>query len=105
MPEFKRIGPRILDHDGKTIETDIRLHNASHIKIEEGKLGTHFLLKFATDDGNGWWVDPRALKELITELLYIRREIVEHFGADEDEQADAEQPVVHRKIQWNVDLA
>lgn len=105
MPEFKRIGPRILDHNGRTIETNIRLHNASYIKIEEGNLGTHFLLKFATGDDRGWWVDPRALRELITELLYIRREIVEHFGVDEDEQDEVEQPVVHQKIQWNADLA
>lgn len=106
MPEFKRIGPHILDHNGKTIETKIKLHNASYIKIDEGNLGTHFLLKFSTDVGNGWWVDPRALRELITELLYIRREIVEHFGDDEEldalagERVEVEQPVVHQKIIW-----
>lgn len=89
MPMFQRISDSILDHTGCTVDTNIRLSNGSRIEIAEGDKGRHFRLKFVHDGGGGWWVNRTALKELITELLYIRREVVDYWG--EDDEVDPEE--------------
>jgi len=99
MPVYKRIGPRILDEDGITIETEVRFSNDSKLEIKGGEKGKHFRLKFAGEDIGGWWVDRLALTELITELLYIREEVFNHFG--EPIEAQEDEPA-HPVIEWKV---
>ena len=98
MPHYDRIGEPILNGEGKTIETNIRLSNNSHIEITGGLDGYHFKLKFSSHGNEGWWVDRGTLGELIAELLYIRQDVIQHWGEERavdhraDHADDADEP-------------
>jgi hypothetical protein len=83
MPIYPRLGGPALGPDGNTVEQDIRLHNSAHLEIRGGDSGLHFKLKFANAGAEGWWVDQPTLRQLITELLYVYRDIEFHYGSDE----------------------
>ena len=77
MPHYERIGSHFLDHNGQTVDTDIRLPNGAIIEIKGGQHYTSFQLKFS-GDADGWWMNDEALGYLIAELLYIQRELVDY---------------------------
>ena len=81
MPKFERIGGAFLNHEGTTNRGRITLTNGAVIEIKGGQNRNHFRLKFANEVGDGWWVTPPALEELIAELLFILEELSE-FDAE-----------------------
>lgn len=91
MAKFERIGPQVLDHNGMTLNTSIRLSNGARLEIEGGDKGNHFRLKFYNNGiEGGWWVDQQALEELIAELLYINAEVGEYFEEEHPAPAPLE---------------
>ena len=84
MPMYERLGVHVLDPNGYTVPTNIRLEGGSHLKIEGGNRWNSIRIKFSAGDDKGWWVGRESLRQLITELLYIKGEIDEHFEKAED---------------------
>ncbi len=93
MPRYKRLGKEILDEEGFTVGSNIALRNASHIEIAAGNSGRNFRLKFSSGGNDvGWWVDQPSLTQLITELMYIKREVDTHWKPQEEERGLDEDP-------------
>lgn len=97
MPHYERRGEFIFDVEGLTNESTIRFSNGSKIYIQGGKGMEHndhsFVLKFCScdhDGGSGWWVNGKALDELIAELLYIRKDFEKVWGGDDPDVVEVE---------------
>ena len=74
MENFYRRGPSPFRPDGTTVDTDIRFAGGSKLKVYGGSPYNNFRLRFGNVDGEGWWVGPNSLDQLIVELLYIRKD-------------------------------
>ena len=108
METFDRIGPSPFTPDGHTKGTDICFAGNSQLRIYAGSPYNNFRLRFSNRDGEGWWVGPASLDQLIVELLYVRKDMQrlkdgidldievgrvdaeawEHPEDDEEEEAD-----------------